>query len=294
MTGTIQTSLMDIQPGELVDLIQDIPTLPVIHQTLCAKMRDPQVNVPEIADIITQDPALTAKILQLVNAAFYGNTGSVKTISRAVVILGFRAVRSAALAISVFDYFHDEQSSAAIDMAKFWEHSAAVAGICKVLAEKLNIDEREEAYVVGLLHDAGKLLIKRHFPEDFDSACEVAGEQHLSWLDCENALFQVTHSGIAATVFEGWDFPPSVIEAVDCHHHPTRATGHTQLAALVHVADFVSYQLEHGAPGAFPPGICNAEALKLLGCSLPLDTGWLADIELELERSFEIIKLIQN
>jgi len=294
VTDTIQTSLMDIQADELVDLIQDIPTLPAIHQTLCTKMRDSQGNLPEIADIIAQEPALTARILQFVNAAFCRNTSSVKTISRAVVILGFRAVRSAALAISVFDYFHDEQSSAAVDMTKFWDHCAAVAGICKVLAEKLNIDQREEAYVGGLLHDAGKLLIKRHFPEDFDSACEAAGEQHLSWLDCEKALFQVTHSGIAATVFEGWDFPPSVVEAVDCHHHPTRAAGHTQLAALVHVADFVSYQLGHGAPGAFPPAICNAEALKLLGCSLPLDRGWLTDIELELERSFEIIKLIQS
>ena len=111
MTDTIQTSLMDIHPDELLDLIQDIPTLPAIHQTLCTKMRDSQGNVAEIADIIAQEPALTAGILQFVNTAFCGNTSSVKTISRAVVILGFRAVRSAAVAISVFDYFHDEQSS---------------------------------------------------------------------------------------------------------------------------------------------------------------------------------------
>lgn len=294
MTEMTQTSLMDIQPDELNGLIQDIPTLPALHQTLCARMQDAGVNVPEIADIIAQDPSLTAKILQLVNAAFYGGAGEVKTISRAVVILGFRAVRSATLAIGVCDYFHDEKSAGGIDMMRFWNHSAAVGAICKVLAEKLRIDQREEAYVVGLLHDAGKLLIKRHFPDDFESVCEAAGEQHLSWLECERALFQVTHSNIAATVFADWDFPASVVEAVACHHNPVVAANHSQLAALLHLADFVSYQLDCGAPGAFPPESCNADALRLLDCTLPLDEAWLADMEAEIERSSAIIKLIQS
>lgn len=284
-------SLMDINPREIKGIVKDVPTLPVIYQELFQKMQDPNVAVTEIAELITQDQALATKILHLVNSAFYGYSKEIKTISRAVVILGFRAVRSAALAISVFDYFKDEESGT-VNMLDFWKHSIAVASTCRVLAAELRINQQEEAFIVGLLHDVGKLIEKRYFEDDFREVCTVAMEQHLSWYSCEKALFQVHHATIGKAVFRAWNFPATVVDAVQFHHDPAASVKVPQLTAIVHVADVISYDLGYGAPGAWPANACQPEALRLLGITMEQTNDFHAKIQAELEHAMEILKLV--
>jgi putative nucleotidyltransferase with HDIG domain len=292
LSTVLHKSLMDIHPRELKVVVKDVPTLPVIYQTLFQKMQDPIVAVPEIAGIITKDQALTIKVLHLVNSAFYGYAKQIKTISRAVVVLGFRAVRSAALAISVFDYFGDEKSDG-VDMMDFWRHSIAVATIAKVLAIELKFPQYEEAFIVGLLHDVGKLIENRYFEEDFHEVCTVATEQHLSWYDCENALYHINHATIGKAIFRAWGFPPTVVDAVQFHHNPASSTKAPQLTALVHVADVMSYQLGFGAPGAWPPKECDPEALKLLGLTMEDTLKFHEKIQAEMVSAMEILKLLE-
>lgn len=292
MGAVLKKSLFDVHPRELKGMMVDIPTLPVVYQELFRKMQDPQVSVPQIAELINQDQALAAKVLHLVNSAFYGYKQEIKTIARAVVILGFQAVRSAALATGVFEYFKDEPSTGAVDMAKFWTHSVAVAAGCKTFAAARGLKQQEEAFVVGLLHDVGKLIEKRHFAADFAELCQVATEQHLSWYDTESQLFQVNHATIAKAVFRGWNFPPSVVEAIHLHHTPESAQQHPQLTALVHVADFTAYELGYGAPGAHPPAACSPAALELLGLDLGGCAKHHAAIGQEIRRSLEILTLV--
>jgi putative nucleotidyltransferase with HDIG domain len=256
-------------------------------------MQDPDVGVPQLAEIIARDQALTAKILHLVNSAFYGPAKEIMTVSRAVVVLGFQAVRSAALAVSVFDYFADEESSDEVDMTSFWRHSIAVAAVSKAIAARYVPAQQEESFIVGLLHDVGKLIEKRHFAEDFSDACQAAQEQHLSWYDCERNLFRLTHATIGKAVFRAWNFPHAVVEAVHCHHAPSSATGCPQLAAIVHVADFLSYEMGYGGPGAFPPEKCDRSALKLLGMDLGEVDDLRAAIEEDLVHSMEMLKLVE-
>lgn len=292
MAETLTKSLMDVHPRELKGIVKEIPTLPAIYQKLFKMMQDPDVTASAIAEVISMDQALSVKILHLVNSAFYGYSKEIKTINRAVVILGFRAVRSAALAISVFDFFEDE-NSIQIDMLKFWEHSIAVATICKVLAEAARIDQQEEAFVVGLLHDAGKLIEKRYFPQDFNEVINVAQEQHLTWYDTEKALFQIHHATIGKVVFRNWDFPPSVVDAVHFHHNPESSTKFPQLTALVHIADFISAELGYESPGAFPSRDCSPTAIKLLGLGVEEIRGLEDTIRQELKESMEILKLVE-
>lgn len=291
MPQALTKSLMDIHPRELKGIVKEIPTLPAIYQKLFKMMQDPDVTASAIAEVISMDQALSVKILHLVNSAFYGYNKEIKTISRAVVILGFRAVRSAALAISVFDFFEEEDSHQ-IDMLKFWEHSIAVATICKVMAEAARIDQQEEAFVVGLVHDVGKIIEKRYFPQDFTEVINAAQEQHLTWIDTEKALFQINHATIGKVVFRSWDFPPSVVDAVHFHHSPQSSTKYPQLTALVHIADFISAELGYGSPGAFPSRDVNPDAIKLLGLTVDEIRGLEENIREELEVSMEILKLV--
>lgn len=292
MAVFLNKSLMDVHPRELAGMVKDIPTLPVIYQQLFQAMQDPDYSVPQVSDLIAQDQALSAKILHLVNSAFYGYNKQINTISRAVVILGFRAVRSAALAISVFDYFKDEGESCGIDMKDFWVHAIAVATACKVLAEQAKLAQQEEAFVVGLLHDVGKLIEKRYFADDFEDLCHAAQEQHLTWFAGEQMLFQVNHATIAKAVFRAWDFPAVVVDAIQHHHEPEKAGASPQSAALVHVADCVSYRMRLGAPGAYPPAACSPAALKILGLTEAQTDDLHARIREELESSLQILQLL--
>ncbi len=292
MSPKIKTSLLDLHPRELKGIIKEIPTLPLVYQELFQRMQNPEATVSEIADLVAQDQALTAKILHLVNSAFYGLSKQVTTISRAVVILGFKSIRSAALAISVFDYFKDEASTEELDMTQFWSHSIAVATISKVLAEEIQIKLVEESFTIGLLHDVGKLIEKHYFPKDFEDLFRVSKEQNQTWIDCERELFQVNHATIGKVVFRMWDFPPSVVEAVQLHHSSVATAKFPQLTALVQVADYVSYGLGYGSPGSIAPDECPADSLKLLGLSMDQIENCHGQINEALESSMEILKLM--
>jgi putative nucleotidyltransferase with HDIG domain len=289
----LNKSLMDVHPRELAGMVKDIPTLPVIYQQLFQAMQDPDFSVPQVSDLIAQDQALSTKILHLVNSAFYGYSKQIQTISRAVVILGFRAVRSAALAISVFDYFKDEGESSGVNMQDFWVHSIAVATTCKVLAEEAKLPNQEEAFVVGLLHDVGKLIEKRYFANDFEDLCRAAQEQHLSWFGGEQLLFQINHATIGKAVFRAWDFPSTVVDAIHYHHEPEKAGTVPQMAALVHVADYVAYEMRMGSPGAYPPSICSPAALKVVGLTLAQTAELHERIREEMQSALQILKLIE-
>lgn len=283
---------MDLRPDELKGIIGDIPPLPAIYQELFQRMHDPDILLPALAEIIAQDQALSAKILHLVNSAFYGYGKQVQTISRAVVILGFRTVRSAALTISVLDYFKDVETGSRADLVAFWRHGIATASICKVLAPVLTPCPVEEAFVAGLLHDVGKLIEKRYFAPDYQEVCNAAREQHLSWFECERALFQTHHAGIGKAVFRQWNFPTSLTDGIRHHHTPGLAARSPQLAALVHLADFLTYQIDYGAPGAWPPKECDPQAVKVLGFEPARFQDHLPAVQDQIATALEILTLL--
>jgi putative nucleotidyltransferase with HDIG domain len=256
---------MDVHPRELKAFVNDVPTLPMVFQTLFSRMEDPDTQVSDLSEIISRDQALTAKILQLVNSAFYGQPSQISTISRAVIIMGFQAVRSAALGVSVMEQFKNLAStSAAFDMPSFWRHSIGVSCVAKHVSMVLHADEPEDAFVAGLLHDVGKLIMLQHFPDDVDDLTRAAQEQHLTWRDCEEVLFPTNHASIARALFRAWKFPQNVVEAVACHHNPETASRHATLAAVVHVADFLSYHLDCPCPGAVAPRTHSRDAARLI------------------------------
>ncbi len=287
-----QRSLMDIHPRELKSLVKDLPTLPVVFQQLFSMMQDPNVQVPVLASFIARDQAMTTKILRLVNSAFYGNGKPVSSISRAVVIMGFQAVRSAALAISVFEHFANLKPIPDFSLDGFWSHSLAASCLAREISESRRVANPEDAYVVALLHDVGKLVMLRYFPHDVDALCKAAQEQRFTWLACEDALFTVNHATVARAVFRGWDFPEPVVEAIACHHQPKAASRHAELAAIVHVADYLAGRAGFPCPGARPVDVVAPEALKILGLNEAMYDDVVAQSQAEILRSQEILQLV--
>jgi len=286
-------SLMDVHPRELKKFVGELPTLPVVFQELFSRMQDPDAQVSELAEVIARDQALTTKILRLVNSAFYGHASQITTISRAVIIMGFQAVRSAALAVSVFERFKDLQAAAEdFSLEDFWRHGIGVSCLAKQLSLVLHRGVPEDAFVAGLLHDTGKLVMLQYFPEDVADLARAAREQRLSWRACEDLLFPINHAGIGRALFRAWDFPAGVVEAVACHHQPEAASRHAELTALVHLADYLSHHMDCGGPSAAPPRTHSSDAAALVGLTPDAANEALERAREEFTESLELLSLL--
>ena len=241
--ATAHRSLMDVHPRELKQFVKELPTLPVVFQELFSRMQDPDAQVSELADVIARDQALTSKILKLVNSAFYGHSQQITTISRAVIIMGFQAVRSAALAVSVFERFKDlRDTSELFSLEDFWRHSIGVSCLAKQLSLVLHRCEPEEAFVAGLLHDVGKLIV-----DDFlDPA---PGKRTVSLAEEEEAV-GMNHAEVAEYLLEQWRLPEAIVQSIHNHHLPLSQAGVEPGARVIQMAQALveTWRIGHGEP----------------------------------------------
>lgn len=144
----------------IINEIQNLPTLPQVVGRISSAIDDPKTSAQYLASIIISDAPLSTKVLKLVNSAYYGFQRKITTITQATVLLGFNSIKNVILTTSVFDFFnHSNTYSHQFNAVKFWEHSLGTAIACKVLSKRLFFGKPEEAYLAGLLHDIGKMVI---------------------------------------------------------------------------------------------------------------------------------------
>ncbi len=292
MSSATTLSLKSIHPRDLKLIIKEIPTLPIVYQQLFCQMSNPNVSVPQLAEIVSRDQSLAMKILKLVNSAFYGYKKEITTISRAMVILGFRTVRNAALAISVFDYVSGTREDSRFPVEDFWKHSICAASASKVLGKMLRIPQQEETFVAGLLHDVGKLIMKKYFPGDFEDVCQYALDHDVSWSDAEQELLAIGHTQVAKAILHSWNFPSPLIEAVQFHHDLSSNAAYPELVSLTNVANYVAYELGYGAPASLRHHDCDPWALSELGITIEQSLQMRDVILEETEAALDILQII--
>ncbi|MBI4567271.1 MAG: HDOD domain-containing protein [Planctomycetes bacterium] len=234
--------------------IHDIPTLPHVINKLNALLKAPHSTAQDVGELINTDQALASKTLKLVNSPYYGFGGKIQNINRAIVILGFNKIRNLALSVSVVEMFKGARSSR-FDFPAFWEHSIGSAVMCETLADFLKSPETEDAFVAGLLHDLGKLILVIYFPEDEEATARVVEEEGLFTFDAEKRLLGIEHGELGMALAETWNFPDKLVRAIGYHNRPARSRQVRELTFLVHMAQFLSQCLLVGAAGevAVPP-----------------------------------------
>ena len=158
-------SLPDLQ--KIIAKIDDLPTLPRTVLKITELVNNPKSSAKDLARIITDDQVLTARLLKLVNSSFYGFPQRISTVTNAIVLLGFDAIRSLLLTTSVFDLFAGRNKKSKQDQEKFWDHSLGCAVGAKVIGNYLRYDKIEELFVSGLLHDIGKIVEMLFLPDEF-------------------------------------------------------------------------------------------------------------------------------
>jgi len=257
--------------SRLVGGIEALPTPPIVFTQIQSTLNDPSASAYDMAAILQEDAAMSAKVLRLTNSAYYGLTRTIESVKQAVVLVGVEAVKNLVLSASVFEMFSEKQIDREFQ-DYFWRHSLATAFGARLLARKLETKvgfDPEAGFSGGLLHDIGKMVISVYMTDARDKIKELK-EQKPDVPDhaIEGEILGYNHSQIGATLGDKWQLPSKLIETIEFHHFPqTTPTADNTLPYLIHMADYLSKLAFEVDPGEEEPQIepMQDEVMDLAG-----------------------------
>ncbi len=249
-----------------------LPTLPGIIAKLGSLADNDKVSAQEMARVVSADQVLSAKVLRLVNSAFYGFPGRVSTVSNALILLGVNVVKSLAITSSIFDIMEK-------NVVGLWEHSMGVAVAASTISRTLKLPDPEEISTAALLHDIGKVIIKIKLERDFDQLTSLMAEKCITLLEAERELLETDHAEIGGWLARSWLLPEKLIEPVEFHHHVDKSSVHQTKTAVVHIADVLIKASGFGFSGDQLVPRIQPVAWKKLGLNETLLEAIIVEIE---------------
>lgn len=277
---------MSIDLQKLVDQSPQISSLPTIFFQINEAVEDPESSFVEIGEIISGDPSLSVRLLKVVNSSFFGFPNKIETITHAVTIVGMAQLRDLALATTIVNQFKGIPKKL-INMENFWLHSVATGLTAKVIAIYRRESNADRFYLMGMLHDLGRLLLLLNIPEPMKTVMdkyELGGAMY----DVENNVLGFDHSSVAGKLLESWKLPEMLQEAVAYHHKPTLAPHYPLAASIVHIADIIAHGMELGSCGEryVPP--LNSQAWEMLDLPSSLLSSIIEQVDRQVNEAVEI------
>ncbi len=251
---------------ELVGRIRTFPTIPSLYVEIVNALNNPNATTADIGAIIARDMAMTTKLVQVLNSAYFGLPRAITDPTEAVGILGFETIKSLILSLKLLSQY-DKVKPVYFSIDNIWRHSTSVARTARVMAllETGDTDCSGAAYTAGLMHDLGKVILAANFDDQYHGAHTVARKQQMPLWEVEKDIFGATHGEIGAYMLALWGMPAEVLKVAALHHHPLRA-GDKAFTALtaVHVANALEYEGNPDADG-LPAPVVDLDYLQQLG-----------------------------
>ncbi len=261
----------------ILSRIRTLPTLPIIVYKLLKLIESETSTATELSEVISKDQAMTARILRLVNSSFYALRAQVVKVSHAIALLGFVAIKNLSLGLSVIDMFGRGDAGGELDGDAFWEHSLCCATCARLIAERIRYVPAEEAFIAGLLHDIGKLVLHDHFRREQDTALRAAREDMIPLPQAERFFFKTDHAEVGDALAKHWRLPRQLRIAIGGHHHYSKDDKLTNIVSLANTLSKIK-QIGSGGNVLLEPmddrlwaavGIDEPSVIRLLGKLAP-------------------------
>lgn len=250
---------------KLTPRLQRLPSLPSTYFEVLKQVESPRSSVQNIGEVISRDPAVTARLLQVVNSAAFALHQKVTDATDAVGLLGVEMVKSLILCLQVFSQ-NDDAKKAGISFDQIWDHSLQVAKMAReiTLMEARDARLANEAFTAGLLHDVGRIVLASNLPADYATVVADARQNKKPLLQAEFEKFGATHAHVGAYLLGLWGMPAQVVEAAALHHTPSHSfTPEFSLLTAVHAADVFAHENETRDDG-IPKPTLDETHLKML------------------------------
>lgn len=266
------TATLAEAPGivtEAIKKVSSIATLPEVTARIVATVEDPKSTAAQLHKIVSHDPALVTRILKVVNSSFYGLPGQIASVERAIVLLGLNAVKNIAVAASLGQLFRGVRLCEGFTAKDLWRHCIAVGVAAREMARQMKTSVADEAFLAGMIHDMGILVLLQTSPERLAQVCDKAKTTGGSFCEIEREMIGVDHQQLGAALAEHWKFPRSCQIVAANHHQPTTlADANRRLVTIVYAADTICCQSNQG--------------FNLTALSQKLDEGGLSEVGLDL------------
>jgi putative nucleotidyltransferase with HDIG domain len=232
-----------------VSQIDGLPPFPATHAELLKLTKSDTASGEDLAEKIQMDPSFLATVLKLANSSCYGLSKKTTSLTMAVTRLGMEEISNLVMAAQVFKNLGDYEDGGGLDTEGFWKHSVGTAFAAKALAKKLST-EAEGAFLAGMLHDLGKVVLDRFFAEYYKSVTSlVAEDENVSIIEAEQDLLGVTHAKVGGQLAEAWKFADNFLNCIVHHHDPSQVRRYQRLVCVVHMADAICRDLKYGNGG---------------------------------------------
>lgn len=240
-------------PIQLASEVENLFSLPEVYFKVKKVIDDPTSTVNNVADIVIQDPNISARILRMVNSSFFGFATEIESISRAINIMGMAQLHDLVLTVSATKAFKGINSEL-ISMKSFWLHSIYTAAIAKVLARKCNVVDSERLFVTGILHDIGHLVIYTKLPTQSIKLLELAKNKQIPLTQLEKSTFGFDYAEVGGELLKLWKLPLCLSQAVSHHTDVSKEEQFMLDTAIIHIANIMVLQEESEKTGIRAPG----------------------------------------
>lgn len=231
---------------QVIAQIRQLPSLPAVVIEVLESFQDEHADGGTIGRKIEQDQALSARVLRVANSSFYGLQGKIVSVQDAIVVLGFRNVRSLVLAAGMTASI-PAAAGGGFDLRTFWKHGIVTATCARSFAHAAGINP-DHAFTAGLLHDIGRAVLATCFPDHYCRVAEYRARHDCYPTEAEREVLGLDHAAVGSALAMRWNFAPAIQQAIAGHHpHPGDAATpgcRTDLAGLVHVADVTAHALD--------------------------------------------------
>jgi len=277
----VKSRLTNEKLCELAGSLKNLPSLPELYLEIAEALQSPTASAQRIADIASKDPAISAKLLQLSNSAFFGFSHKVFSVDEAVQLLGVSVIQSLAMAVPIFSSF-SRTKCPGFHIEQVWEHSLQTAILARRIAGH-HLDDSflgEQAFCASMLHDLGKLILADGLPEEYAAVLQESRDTQTPVFEVERKHFQATHAEVGAYLLALWGLPMPLIEAVANHHHPRRCgLQEPCLAGVVHLANALQHSVK--PQPHVVPSLADPEYLRYVGLEQQFQ-GWRAEFSASL------------
>ncbi len=273
---------------EMILNTKDLPAMPHVASKVLELSSDPNTSAQQLQNVIADDQAMTARILKIANSAMYACSRKIKTLTEAIVMLGFNSIRSLVITSAARNIYLSNNQRMGLKERLLWEHSVGSAFACKLLAKRRYPGLSEEAFLTGLMHDIGKLVLNMQAAEQFDEIVQIVYNENRSFVETEHELLGFDHTEVGALLINKWKLSPLMEEVIAHHHDPSVFSRENPLLLFLDLANNLCKKLGVGFVQNEEFDLLNCESNQILGVTADEFETVSLELQQTLEKEMEI------